>query len=175
MTGWGQKKLSKESSDGRSGAGGGGGGDDRQLSAEFRKKLDEWQRMKGSVDTEEPPPSAGAGKSLLLSALKLSSHVLFSGNPEAGMLDLRRRMGMDPWHRREKSAGKPDIQVIFSGPVSMSSVMSKLQRKTAQFTKNLNLMYISVLESLTLRPHTSISSNPQFQVLLHHFLGSRRS
>lgn len=79
MTGWGQKKLSKESSDGRSGAGagvGGGGGDDRQLSAEFRKKLDEWQRMKGSVDAEEPPPSAGAGKSLLLSALKLSFHVL---------------------------------------------------------------------------------------------------
>ena len=60
MTGWGQKKLSKESSDGRS-AVGGGGGDDRQLSAEFRKKLDEWQRMKGSVDAEEPPPSAGAG------------------------------------------------------------------------------------------------------------------
>ena len=32
------------------------------------------------------------------------------------MLDLRRRMGMDPWHRREKSAGKPDIQVIISRP-----------------------------------------------------------
>ena len=77
MTGWGQKKLSKESSDGRSGVGGGGGGgDDRQLSAEFRKKLDEWQRMKGSVDAEEPPPSAGAGKSLLLSTFKLSFHVL---------------------------------------------------------------------------------------------------
>ena len=71
MTHWGQKKLSKESSDGRSGAGGGGGAggaggaDDRQLSAEFRKKLDEWQRMKGSVDAEEPPSSAGAGKSCL--------------------------------------------------------------------------------------------------------------
>ena len=63
MTHWGQKKLSKESSDGRSGGGGGGGADDRQLSAEFRKKLDEWQKMKGSVDAEEPPPSAGAGKS----------------------------------------------------------------------------------------------------------------
>ena len=28
------------------------------------------------------------------------------------MLDLRRRMGMDPWNRREKSAGKQDIQVF---------------------------------------------------------------
>ena len=70
MTGWGQKKLSKESSDGRSGTGGGAGGgsggaDDRQLSAEFRKKLDEWQRMKGSVDAEEPPQSAGAGKKIV--------------------------------------------------------------------------------------------------------------
>ena len=36
-----------------------------------------------------------------------------SGNPEAGMLDLRRRMGMDPWNRREKSAGKQDIQVFY--------------------------------------------------------------
>ena len=73
MTHWGQKKLSKESSDGRSGGGGGGGGggaDDRQLSAEFRKKLDEWQKMKGSVDAEEPPPSAGAGKSFAKMIIK---------------------------------------------------------------------------------------------------------
>merc|ERR1719228_1587050 len=28
------------------------------------------------------------------------------------MLDLRRRMGMDPWSRREKSAGKQDIQGV---------------------------------------------------------------
>ena len=42
------------------------------------------------------------------------------------MLDLRRRMGMDPWHRREKSAGKPDIQVICSTIFCMSSVMRKL-------------------------------------------------
>ena len=64
MTHWGQKKLSKESSDGRSATGGGGGAggaDDRQLSAEFRKKLEEWQRMKGSVDAEEPTPGVGAG------------------------------------------------------------------------------------------------------------------
>ena len=132
MTHWGQKKLSKESSDGRSGTGGGGGGaaDDRQLSAEFRKKLDEWQRMKGSVDAEEPPPSAGAGKSFLIFA-KLSYVILIdfdSGNSEAGMLDLRRRMGMDPWSRREKSAGKQDIQVVFISPLCMSSVMFKLQK-----------------------------------------------
>ena len=53
-----------EPAGGGGGGGGGGGADDRQLSAEFRKKLDEWQKMKGSVDAEEPPPSAGAGKSL---------------------------------------------------------------------------------------------------------------
>ena len=84
------------------------------------------------------------------------------------MLDLRRRMGMDPWHRREKSAGKPDIQVIFSGPVSMSSVMSKLQRKTAQFTKksqfnvyfcprilNFKTPYIYIVKSSISSPFTS--------------------
>ena len=44
------------------------------------------------------------------------------------MLDLRRRMGMDPWHRREKSAGKPDIQAICSTMCCMSSVMLRLHR-----------------------------------------------
>merc|ERR1712223_2253021 len=46
--------------------------------------------MGGSIDVDDPPPSAGPG------------------NSEAGVLDLRRRM--DPWHRREKSAGKTDVQ-----------------------------------------------------------------
>lgn len=107
MTNWGQKKLSKESSDGR--PAGGGGGDDRHLSAEFRKKLDEWQRMKGSIDVDDPPPSAGPGETLP-PTINFGRSWL-PGNSEAGVLDLRRRM--DPWHRREKSAGKTDVQVIF--------------------------------------------------------------
>merc|ERR1712032_513231 len=62
MTGWGQKKLSKESSDGRSGAGGGGGGDDRQLSAEFRKKLDEWHRREKLAGKPDIQGAGGANK-----------------------------------------------------------------------------------------------------------------
>ena len=79
MNSWGQKKTSKDGSEGRP------VDTDKHLSAEFRKKLDEWQKMKRTVE------APGAADEIVLS--------------EQPSQDTDFKRKIDPWHR-PKDKGK---------------------------------------------------------------------
>ena len=90
MNSWGQKKTSKDGAEGRS------ADSDKQLSAEFKKKLDEWQKMK-RMD-EAPVP---ADENVLSERQSQDSEFLMS--------DFKRKI--DPWHR-PKDKGKEILATL---------------------------------------------------------------
>ena len=93
MSVWGQKKSSKEGRYHQSVT------HESQLSADFKKKLDEWQRIKHRTESHEIPNDDAL----------VQIHVDRSQELEFPMFDFRKKI--DPWHKPKdkgpKSSEKP--------------------------------------------------------------------